>query len=78
MSEWLGTGLQNRSHQFESGWHLKVMKSSLECTLSAFELLFYLIEKHWVRPSKVSIPPGWPLSLSSAAFNPFAWPQTPF
>ncbi len=23
MSEWLGTGLQNRSHQFESGWHLK-------------------------------------------------------
>ena len=23
MSEWLGTGLQNRSHQFESGWNLK-------------------------------------------------------
>lgn len=22
MSEWLGTGLQNRSHQFESGWNL--------------------------------------------------------
>lgn len=22
MSEWLGTGLQNRLHQFESGWHL--------------------------------------------------------
>ena len=24
MSEWLGTGLQNRSHQFESGWNLKI------------------------------------------------------
>ena len=23
MSEWLGTGLQNRSHQFESGWNLQ-------------------------------------------------------
>ncbi len=23
MSEWLGTGLQNRSHQFESGWNLR-------------------------------------------------------
>lgn len=23
MSEWLGTGLQNRLHQFESGWNLK-------------------------------------------------------
>ena len=22
MSEWLGTGLQNRLHQFESGWNL--------------------------------------------------------
>ena len=26
MSEWLGTGLQNRLHQFESGWRL--LKSS--------------------------------------------------
>lgn len=24
MSEWLGTGLQNRSLQFESGWHLRM------------------------------------------------------
>lgn len=23
MSEWLGTGLQNRLHQFESGWNLR-------------------------------------------------------
>gem|GEM_PF-6852300 len=23
MSEWLGTGLQNRLHQFESGWNLQ-------------------------------------------------------
>lgn len=23
MSEWLGNGLQNRPHQFESGWNLK-------------------------------------------------------
>lgn len=23
MSEWLGTGLQNRSQRFESAWHLK-------------------------------------------------------
>lgn len=23
MSEWLGTGLQNRLHQFESGWNLE-------------------------------------------------------
>ena len=23
MSEWLGSGLQNRSHQFESGWNLQ-------------------------------------------------------
>ena len=26
MSEWLGTGLQNRSHQFESGWDLQNKK----------------------------------------------------
>lgn len=24
MSEWLGTGLQNRSQRFESAWHLSI------------------------------------------------------
>ena len=28
MSEWLGTGLQNRSHQFESGWNLELESTS--------------------------------------------------
>ncbi len=27
MSEWLGTGLQNRSQQFESAWHLCFLKA---------------------------------------------------
>ena len=30
MSEWLGTGLQNRLHQFESGWNLEARVLSKE------------------------------------------------
>ena len=30
MSEWLGTGLQNRLHQFESGWNLLKATPSME------------------------------------------------
>lgn len=33
MSEWLGTGLQNRLHQFESGWNLQ--KARTLCGLSS-------------------------------------------
>ena len=29
MSEWLGTGLQNRLHQFESGWNLQKKRNDL-------------------------------------------------
>ncbi len=29
MSEWLGTGLQNRLQQFESAWHLKNKRVAL-------------------------------------------------
>ncbi len=31
MSEWLGTGLQNRLHQFESGWNLKKVSNPRDC-----------------------------------------------
>lgn len=39
MSEWLGTGLQNRLHQFESGWHLKMKKISFSC--NSAEVIFF-------------------------------------
>lgn len=43
MSEWLGTGLQNRSHQFESGWNLKKREAELLVRLLSFLLLSFLV-----------------------------------
>ena len=39
MSEWLGTGLQNRSHQFESGWHLP-KKIASDCVVNGAIFFF--------------------------------------
>ncbi len=41
MSEWLGTGLQNRSHQFESGWHLKKVGKSKVIFPPFFDYLIF-------------------------------------
>ena len=43
MSEWLGTGLQNRLHQFESGWHLKMKKISFSCNSAEVIFFFFAI-----------------------------------
>ncbi len=42
MSEWLGTGLQNRSQRFESAWHLSIKKPAFPCGLF-FYTLFYTL-----------------------------------
>lgn len=34
MSEWLGNGLQNRPHQFESGWNLEKREICQQAGLS--------------------------------------------
>ncbi len=43
MSEWLGTGLQNRLHQFESGWNLLIESDSDESLF--FVYIFLKIRK---------------------------------
>ena len=43
MSEWLGTGLQNRLHQFESGWNLDKGVHNLNSFFISLILLLRLI-----------------------------------
>lgn len=39
MSEWLGKGLQNLLHQFESGWHLP-KKIASDCVVNGAIFFF--------------------------------------
>lgn len=41
MSEWLGTGLQNRSQQFESAWHLKKDASQKDASFFVYMVFEY-------------------------------------
>ena len=47
MSEWLGTGLQNRLHQFESGWNLRKATPSMEIggvvSLLAYTIVLFMV-----------------------------------
>ena len=47
MSEWSGTGLQNRLHQFESGWNLRKATPSMEIG-GVVSLLAYTIVFLWL------------------------------
>ena len=42
MSEWLGTGLQNRSQRFESAWHLSIKKPAFPLRAFLLYTLFYI------------------------------------
>ncbi len=47
MSEWLGTGLQNRLHQFESGWNLRKATPLMEIggvvSLLAYTIVLFMV-----------------------------------
>lgn len=52
MSEWLGNGLQNRSHQFESGWYLGPQESANALCMSGF----FLFQRRTMRLRTLLIP----------------------